>query len=42
MRGENSAMETHHAADTAQPTISGISKAQRGLLAAHRGVFIIW
>lgn len=35
-------METHHAADIAQPTISGISKAQPGLLAAHRGIFFIW
>lgn len=34
-------METYHAADTAQPTISGISKAQPGLLTAHRSTFFI-
>lgn len=34
-------METRQAADTAQAMISGISKAQPGLLAAPRGTFFI-
>jgi len=36
LRGGNGATENHRAADIAQPTISGISKAHPGLPAAHR------